>query len=184
MNREHAVVNNIFCCILSKIRIGSFLFTALIIGFMPALTYAAQGDRIAVSVTIVARPCIINNGQSIPVDFGSEIMTNHVDESSSVATYSIIPIPYTLSGCKGSSNLKITITGDSAVFDGKVLRTDVDDLAIKIIKENGKVFPINTPMNFTYPNTPKLFAAPAKRKGSTLIGKKFSASATLKVEYQ
>ncbi|MFZ4835158.1 fimbrial protein [Rouxiella sp. Mn2063] len=178
------MANNLLCPTRSKICTWVTVFVSVAIGLVPQQLYAVQGNKIAVSVTIVAKPCKINDGQIISIDFGNDVMTTKVDVSSVAAPYKKIPINYTITGCKGSSALKMTISGDAPIFDGQLLKTDNKHLAIKIMKEDGQIFPINTPLKFTYPNTPKLFAAPIKRQGSTLVGMIFSASATMKVEYQ
>ena len=64
-----------------------------------------------------------------------------------------------------------------------MLVTRKPDLGVKLFV-NGYDWPLNTAVDFTYPNFPVVQAVPVKRTGSTLTGGAFDAAATLVVEYQ
>ncbi|HID9469481.1 TPA: fimbrial protein [Serratia liquefaciens] len=135
---------------------------------------------IKVTVTIVAPPpCVINNNNLIEVNFGNDVMTTRIDGS-----YKKQSVLYSVE-CKNAPNnaMKMQIQGNSAVFDRDVLQTNKNDLGIALLR-NGNREPINTWVNFTYPNLPKFEAVPVKQAGATLSGGAFSAGATMKVEYQ
>ncbi|MGS3629892.1 hypothetical protein ACLFKX_12410 [Enterobacter hormaechei] len=61
--------------------------------------------------------------------------------------------------------------------------TDREGLGIKLYM-NGESMPLNTWMPFTWPEVPVLQAAPIKDDASTVETGVFSASATLKIQYQ
>lgn len=135
---------------------------------------------IKVTVTIVAPPpCVINNNNLIEVNFGNDVMTTRIDGS-----YKKQPVMYSVA-CKNAPNnaMKLQIQGTGASFDGEVLQTNKDGLGVALLR-NGNRQPINSWLNFTYPNTPALEAVPVKQAGATLSGGTFSAGATMKVEYQ
>lgn len=137
-------------------------------------------SNIRVTVTIVGPPpCVINNNNLIEVNFGNDVMTTRIDGS-----YKKQPVSYSVE-CKNapSNAMKVQIQGNGAGFDGEVLRTDKEGLGIALLR-NGNPQPINSWINFTYPNLPQFEAVPVKQAGATLSGGKFTAGATMKVEYQ
>lgn len=145
-----------------------------------AVMVRADTATIKVTVTIVAPPpCVINGDNLIEVKFGDDVMTTRIDGS-----YKKMPVTYSVE-CKNapSNAMKIQIQGNGAGFDNGVLQTNKSDLGIKILR-NGSTQPINSWINFTYPNLPKFEAVPVKKSGATLSGGVFSAGATMKVEYQ
>lgn len=80
--------------------------------------------------------------------------------------------------------MKIKLQGTSPNFGDGLLRTDKDDLAIKLLFQNTQPLKLNEWLNFYYSNQPELHAVPIKRSGATLRGGDFSGSATLLVEVQ
>ncbi|AOE97958.1 exotoxin [Serratia surfactantfaciens] len=141
---------------------------------------AQAATTIKVTVTIVAPPpCVINNNNLIEVNFGNDVMTTRIDGS-----YKKQEVVYSVE-CKNAPNnaMKLQIQGTGAGFDSEVLRTDKEGLGIALLR-NGNPQPINSWINFTYPNLPQFEAVPVKQAGATLSGGKFTAGATMKVEYQ
>nr|WP_262504762.1 fimbrial protein [Serratia liquefaciens] len=140
---------------------------------------AQAATTIKVTVTIVAPPCVINNNSLIEVSFGNDVMTTRIDGS-----YKKQPVVYSVE-CKNAPNnaMKLQIQGTGAGFDADVLKTNKNDLGVALLR-NGNRQPINSWVNFTYPNLPKFEAVPVKQAGATLSGGAFSAGATMKVEYQ
>ncbi|MDU3788474.1 MAG: fimbrial protein, partial [Serratia marcescens] len=66
-----------------------------------------------------------------------------------------------------------------------LLGTSRDGLAILILqRQGGDQLPLNSWHNFSYPNPVKLDAVPVKRSGVNLATGEFTASATLRVDYQ
>ncbi|AXK22680.1 fimbrial protein [Serratia ureilytica] len=151
---------------------------ALMMLYAPLLQ--AASTTIKVTVTIVAPPpCVINNNNLIEVNFGNDVMTTRIDGS-----YKKQPVVYSVE-CKNAPNnaMKLQIQGVSAGFDSEVLKTNKDGLGVALLR-NGNRQPINSWVNFTYPNLPTLEAVPVKQAGANLSSGEFSAGATMKVEYQ
>lgn len=136
---------------------------------------------INVTVTIVAPPpCIINNNKLIEVEFGDDVIATRIDGS-----YKKRPVVYSFE-CKNapSNAMKIQIKGTQGTgFASHVLRTDRAGLGVALLR-NSKPQPINTWVNFLSPNQPEFEAALVKQDGTTLRGGRFSAGATMMVEYQ
>lgn len=144
----------------------------------PALAKTATAT-VTVKVTVVAPPCEINHNNLIEVDFGNDVMTTRVD-----GEYKKKPIVYSVQCQGGGSNaVRMLIEGNGAAFDGDVLGTAKTDFGIALLN-SGNRMPINTWLDFTYPDLPQLEAVPVKRIGASLTGGPFSAGATMKVEYR
>ncbi|MFK3843845.1 MULTISPECIES: fimbrial protein [Serratia] len=154
----------------------SYCFAALLL-VLPSVTQAVT--TVTVKVTVMAPPsCIINDERPIVVEFG-EVMTTRVDGSN----YRL-PVTYTLD-CKDapSNAMKLQVQGAGADFDVEVLQTNQAGLGIELQQGDSKL-PVNSWLNFTYPNKPELWAVPVKQGGVTLTGGEFTAGATMKVDYQ
>ncbi len=147
---------------------------------LPMLACAAPSATVTVKVIVVAPPpCVINDDRPVEVEFG-DVMTTRVDGDN----YKM-PVNYTLSCTGGTSNaMKLQVKGNGAAFDATVLQTNKTGLGIELRQGDGKLA-VNSWLNFTYPNKPKLWAVPVKdRPGTTLTGGEFSAGATMVVDYQ
>ncbi|WP_447875004.1 fimbrial protein [Serratia fonticola] len=143
---------------------------------MPALALTT----VTVSVTIFVTPkCVINNNNPIEVSFTDAVMTTRVDGSNYLQ-----PVTYSMT-CTGqiSNAMKMQIKGVDSGFGNGALQTTKDNLAISLVNGTTPV-PVNSWLNFTYPNFPVLQAVPVKRLGTTLAGGVFAATATMVVEYQ
>ena len=128
-------------------------------------------------VTVVAPSCIINGNTQIAVDFGADVDITRLGE----AGYKSTPIDFTLA-CNAPGGYSLTVQGTGVAFDGSVLATDKQNLGIEITHD-GVRFPLNTRLSFTYPNIPALQAQPVvSRTGSPSVGE-FSATATMRVNY-
>ncbi len=127
---------------------------------------------------VLAKPCSINNGQAIEIDFG-DVMTTRVQDE-----FYKEPINYTVS-CKDGvqPKLNIFIEGISSAFDQRLLKTSVDNLAV-LFKADTTDFPLRNKRNFNFANPIKLDAVLVKKSGTDLPAKSFTATATIKVEYQ
>ncbi|MGO2146013.1 MAG: fimbrial protein [Serratia bockelmannii] len=149
-----------------------------------AMLWGGNGNAetpVTVKVTIMAPlPCTLNANKQINVDFGDEIMTTRIDGKEYRQ-----PVNYELD-CKGQAKnaMKLQIKGDGAVYDGTVLRTSRDGLGIAFEQQPGKKLPINSWVNFNYPDLIDLFAVPVKKSGADLKTGAFTASAMLRVDYQ
>lgn len=152
-----------------------------------SLGQLAQAASVHVTVkgVIMAKPkCEINDGKDIDVSFG-ELTIADIDG----VNYGKRKIPYnvTCSGDTSGTNglMKVTLQGNSPNFGDGLLRTrEKEDLAIKLLLQNGQQLKLNEWQNFYYPNYPELYAVPVKRNGATLSGGDFSSTATLLVDVQ
>lgn len=140
----------------------------------------AATSTVNVSVTVIDEPaCVVNGNQTIVVNFGNDMFTHKVDGNNYLEG-----INYTLE-CKNSrlNTMRMQITGNTGTFKNKALQTSQPDLGIEL-RADGRTLPVNSWLNFTYPDIPKLQAIPVKNAGATLTGGEFSATATLLVDYQ
>lgn len=155
-------------------------YVGILLGVLLAAAPAVANVPVNIRGTIILPPpCIINNNQTIRVDFGDEVMTTRVDG----ANYKQA-ISYSLNcEIQKSNSLKMSIQGSPTSFNSGLLGTNKNDLGIALYHETQQLN-INTWFNYTYPNQPVLYAVPVKRGGATLTGGEFTASATLLIDYQ
>ena len=150
-------------------------------GLLWAVSQGVQADtNLTIRAIIIAPPpCVINNGTTLDVPFGNDLLTSRVDGVNYRRG-----VPYTVT-CDSPFNNAMTLElkGTGASFDRNVLLTRKPDLGVKLFI-NGADWPLNTAVNFTHPTFPSVQAVPVKRVGSQLTGGAFDAAATLVVEYQ
>lgn len=155
---------------------GGVAFIGLIF-FSPAGQAATA--PITISGTITSKPqCVVNNNQTIRVEFGDDLVTTEVNGSKYLRT-----IDYALK-CDGNSKnaMKMRVVGVAAAFDGSAVQSNKTNLGIAL-RANGAPLTIGNWLNFTYPDKPILQAVPVKG-GGVLTAGTFSAGATLMVDYQ
>lgn len=136
-------------------------------------------QTITVSMTVLdPPPCTINGGKAIEVDFG-KVIADDLDDSDYSRAVNI-----NLS-CRGQvkNQLRLQIKGTPARDNKSYLQTNLTNMAIKFTS-NGKIVSVNDWLNFNWPYTHELRAAPVMSHANVLTGGAFSASATLYVEYQ
>lgn len=150
---------------------------------LSALPLVANADdnhmmTVTVTVTVMEPSCVVNDNKPVEVEFG-EVKTSQVDG----VNYRV-PVNYTLKCDEGAGDaMRLLVQGTSADFDNQALATSITGLGIRL--QNGTAnLPVNSWQNFTYPNTPALWAVPVKQSGVALPGGEFTASATLQVDYQ
>ncbi|ALE97905.1 putative fimbrial protein SteD [Serratia marcescens] len=142
----------------------------------------AQAATVKVSVTVMQPlPCTINGGRPIEVDFGDEVMTTRIN-----GNFYRMPIDFSFTCNNPYKNaMRLQVQGGTANFGQGLLGTSRDGLAILILqRQGGDQLPLNSWHNFSYPNPVKLDAVPVKRSGVNLATGEFTASATLRVDYQ
>ena len=150
-------------------------------GLLWVVSSGAQADaNLNIRAVIIAPPpCVINSGGTLNIPFGNDLLTSRIDGVNYRRN-----VPYTVTCDSPFSNaLTLELKGSGAAFDNRVLVTRKPDLGVKLFV-NGADWPLNTAVNFTYPNFPVVQAVPVKRAGSTLTGGAFDATATLVVDYQ
>ncbi|NIF36954.1 fimbrial protein [Enterobacter sp. Tr-810] len=152
-----------------------FLFIALI------LLTPVSWSALTVNVTgvVVEGVCEINNGETIYVDFGSNLQSRLINGENFMKTidYSLVCEDLT------SNDLEMEFEGTATSFSDDYLATDREGMGIKLYM-NGESMPMNTWMPFTWPEVPVLQAAPIKDDAAEVETGVFSASATLKIQYQ
>lgn len=153
-------------------------YAALLL-MLSSLSAAAATTNLTIRGNILLPPpCVINGEQTIEVDFTDEVMTTRVDGINYRQ-----PVPYSLE-CAGSSSnaLKMQIQGMEAGFVG-ALQTTIGNLGIALSRD-GQAMPVNSWLDFSPTDPPKLFATLVKRPGTTLKANPFTAGATMVVDYQ
>ncbi|HCM7228989.1 TPA: fimbrial protein [Klebsiella aerogenes] len=158
-------------------------FTLLIsVFFIPSLIAAKNIGNVNISIsgTVVATAsCKISGSNPIKVDYGDVYISEIAgDNYRKQVVYDV--------SCQGDANgknIQLEITGNSAVFDGNLLRTDADGLGIKLLR-NGSQMQLNQWYDLDPVNPPRIESVLVKQKGATFMnGQEFNAGATLKVAY-
>ncbi|MFK8256354.1 fimbrial protein [Erwinia sp. AnSW2-5] len=131
--------------------------------------------------TLIETPaCSINDGNQVDVNFGERLGINKVDGVNYRQK-----LNYQIS-CETNHNdwqLTLSLSGNVATFDSVALKTDKDDLGIRIYQGDKPVAP-NSTLEIDLANPPLLEAVPVKRTGATLTEGAFEAWATLRADYQ
>ncbi|MBU4684086.1 fimbrial protein [Cedecea davisae] len=131
---------------------------------------------LTVKVTLEEPPCVLNDNKPIEVNF-DDVFIEKINQG----IYQR-PIEYTLN-CEGKTKtLSLTIVGAPG-FDSEYLDTSKTGLAIDIQKDN-QTLPVNSTVNFTLPDAPKLNAVLVKQEGTVLDIGHFTATARMIVDYQ
>lgn len=159
--------------------LARYVFTPAIF-LLPISYFADAVTNVTVKVTVIAPlSCEINGNKPIAVDFGNAVETGKVNGKNYLKEVS-----YDID-CKNNTTnaLKMKISGQTASFDSKSLKTSNADLGIALYNGNTRVV-INEGFNFTWPNKPQLKAVPVKNASATLKSGVFSGAATMTVDYQ
>ncbi|OWO85709.1 fimbrial protein [Photorhabdus luminescens] len=168
----------LFGCLLSVNAQADLLTKRVNLAAGPVSNFSGKTPVNIYGVVIAPPPCVINNGNTIDVDFG-DVMINRIDGVNYMQ-----PVKYTVKCEKMPANaMKMMISGNTASFDRTVLQTNHSGLGIAVI-HNGRKLPVNDWMKFSYPNFPELHAVPVKDMATALKGGDFGAGATMMVEYQ
>lgn len=140
---------------------------------VPGITYVTIRGNV-----IAPPPCVINNGNTILVDFG-EVMSTRIDGQRYKQ-----PVNYTAECTKMPTNaMTLAITGNTAGFDAGLLQTEIAGLGVRMLYQGRQLNP-GEKVKFTYPVFPALEAVPVRDMTAVLTGGDFSAVATLDLDYQ
>ncbi len=140
---------------------------------VPGITYITIRGNV-----IAPPPCVINNGNTILVDFG-EVMSTRIDGQRYKQ-----PVNYTAECTKMPTNaMTLAITGNTAGFDAGLLQTEIAGLGVRMLYQGRPLNP-GEKVKFTYPVFPALEAVPVRDMTAVLTGGDFSAVATLELDYQ
>ncbi|MEL5445946.1 fimbrial protein [Serratia ureilytica] len=162
--------------------VSNLTYVLYLVGATWLLTSAPTqaATTVSVKVTVLAPlPCVLNGNQPIEVNFGDEVLTTRINGENYLT-----PVDYKFTCTEPEKNgMRLLLAGTGAGFDGKLLQTSVGGLGIAFLN-NGSRIALNSWQNFTYPALPKLEAVPVKQANATLPTGEFTASATLRVDYQ
>ncbi|MGX9738681.1 fimbrial protein [Pseudocitrobacter corydidari] len=144
----------------------------------------AQGavDDITFHGNLVSPPaCTISNGNTIEVEF-RDLIIDDINGSNYRQD-----VPYTIT-CDTESRddaweMTLTWLGSQTRYDDSAIDTDVAGLGIEL-QQNGQPFKLNTPLAISPTAPPTLKAVPVKASDAVLTDGRFSAYATLRVDYQ
>jgi len=136
-------------------------------------------STMTVKVAVFAPPCVLNDNKAIEVNFGDEVMTTRIDGSNYRTS---LEYSFTCSHPQKNS-MRLLVGGTSFGIDNNLLRTSVNGLGIAFLKDSSRIA-LNSWQNFTYPKLSRLEAVLVKQTDVTLITGVFTASATLRVDYQ
>lgn len=157
------------------------VITAFLLGGGIIMLSGPLFAALTVNVTgaVVEGVCEINNGEEIRVDFGNNLQRSQIDGLNFMQT-----LEYSLN-CEAltSNDLEMQFAGTAVSFNEAYLATDKTDLGIKLYM-NGDAIPLNTWVPFSWPEIPLLQAAPVRNDVSEPETGAFSASATIKIQYQ
>nr|WP_159075458.1 fimbrial protein [Lelliottia sp. WB101] len=122
---------------------------------------------------------MINDGELITVDFGSEVMTTRIDgkQYTETAAFSL-----DCSAAVGSAPLKLRVAGTKAGF-ADVLDGGIPGLGIALSLD-GQALKPNDWQTFSSTVKPLIQAVPVKQEGVVPEGGNFSVLASLEMEYQ
>lgn len=139
--------------------------------------------------TVLSTPCVINNNTNIAVNLGNNLLTSRIPASNSSPTGNTYEteIPYTLDCTTAQASglqVKMQMVGTGASFDNTVLMTSNTNLGLEL-RQNGIKASPNQWFNLTSATaTPVLTVVPVKNSGGLLNGGAFTATLTLKVDFQ
>ncbi|BEO22618.1 fimbrial protein [Serratia nevei] len=148
-----------------------------------ALSAAAQANTtITVSGSVInPASCVINDNQTINVEFGNDVITTRVDTDVYGSSY-LKSVVYTLQ-CKNASKVRMKVEGNTAPFNNKILKTEQNDLGVALRIGDSLMAVNSTVYQFDYPNSPQLVALPVKRLGGLLSAGEFNAGATMVLSF-
>lgn len=155
---------------------GVLLF--LIVSFLSPAVWAVSGFlKVTVNGSVESRPCKINDGKPIEVNF-NDVLTTRIENENYKEK-----MDYTLD-CKatGDPSMSLKFTGDSAGFDTRYLQTSVTNLGVLFKTSNTNIY-MTKPFQFNYKTKPELYAVLVKKSGATLPTGAFNATATMQVYY-
>lgn len=150
----------------------------LITSLYSQATWAVFGFlKVTVNGSVESRPCKINDGKPIEIDFNNVLAADIENE------FYKRKMDYTLTcPATASSSLLLKFTGDSAGFDRRYLKTSVENLGVLFKAENNNIYMGNT-FGFDYRTLPNLYVVLMKKENADLPSGAFNATATMQVNY-
>ncbi|WP_071608897.1 fimbrial protein [Entomohabitans teleogrylli] len=155
----------------------------LMLSGMAAPAMAADPENLEFLGTLVEAPaCTISEGGPVYVEFGDVSIKKVVDGNYRRT------VPLTLK-CEDTSltwQLRLSVRGNAAGFDtdnATVVTPEQASLGVKIY-QNGQPFKLGEAINVNSATLPGIEAVLVQRDGVDLVEGDFSATATLRAEYQ
>lgn len=155
---------------------GVILF--LCMSFLAPSVWAVSGFlRVTVNGSVESRPCKVNDGKPIEVNF-NDVLTTRIENENYKQK-----MDYTLD-CKttGNPNMSVKFTGESAGFDTRYLKTSVTDLGVLFKATDNNIY-MGSSFPFKYETPPELYVVLVKKSGAILPSGGFNATATMQVYY-
>jgi type 1 fimbria pilin len=160
-------------------KLRPFALTSLLLASLASQQVLADATVTFHGTLVNAPNCTINGNNVVDVDFGDQVITRQVDG----VNYKQ-PIDYELLCTSIASNgMRVSIGGTGAPFDATLINTNKTGLGIQLYNGASKI-DNGTQLNFTYPTTPKLYAAPATNDALALTAGPFTGTASLVLSYQ
>lgn len=122
--------------------------------------------------------CTVNGGRTETIDFGDDLLSNHIDGIRYVQD-----VPLAIVCTAPVDRLALWIEGDGADFDANLLKTSLDNLALRFLQEDGTQLDLKSRIEFGDPaSPPRLRVVPVKSGDAADPAGDFSATATMLVE--
>lgn len=150
----------------------------LFMSFLVPSSWAISGFlKVTVSGSVESRPCKVNDGKPIEVNF-NDVMTTRIENENYKQK-----MDYTLE-CQtlDDPSMSMKFTGDAAGFDTRYLKTSVTDLGVLFKSADTNIY-MTKPFSFNYKTKPELYAVLVKKSGAILPSGAFNATATMQVFY-
>lgn len=143
------------------------------------LPLTALASNIHVNVEVLEPSCTINNGETIEVDFGDEVLSTKLDGNHYHQTF------FVNFQCNTSTpnTIFLKIEGEQWESSIKVLKTSKENLNIEFFRA-GQWFPLNERLEVNPLSSYAFQAAPYKVGNVKVQAGPFSAAATLAVYYE
>lgn len=171
---------------LSRIRNAIRLMSALGLVLLTALNtvQANTAQLITVKFKMQRQPCLVTDGRSgnlverVEINFGNAVGINHINGS-----YEKAVLPYNI-GCNAGyfDRLRMNFEYTGASFDKNLVQTSNEALGVRFLS-NGAVVTAGEWFRIEVLHSPRLEAVLVRKPGAKLQPGKFTAVATLQIDY-
>jgi len=171
---------------LSRIRNAIRLMSALGLVLLTALNtvQANTAQLITVKFKMQRQPCQVVDSRSanlverVEINFGNAVGINHINGS-----YKKVELPYSIACNPGySDRLRMNFEYTGASFDKNLVQTSNEALGVRFLS-NGAVVTAGEWFRIEVLHSPRLEAVLVRKPGAKLQPGKFTAVATLQVDY-
>ena len=166
--------------------LAKFILMSLLSVHLPVWGASTASAGMSFGGTLVSEPsCIIQDGERIDVNFGSNIASSKVDGVNYMQ-----PLNYTIT-CQGGTSgavVMLSLFGEPSPFDANAIKTSIpnNELGIRVYQSGATLtlFKLNSAIKIDPAAPPKLQVVPVKKLGAKLPARVFEAWATLQADYQ